>query len=101
MLIPTILNEGLEFTRIDRIPPTVGATHNYMQIVWITVQCVLDAIVAYNVTESFLQLRRDCVFTCVHVRYLGMTQSLRKLLPCLIGHVVRFTNVYAPDATFR
>ena len=96
VLVSAVSDVRLQDLRVDRVPPTMGASDYDVKVARVDVQVVLHPIVADHLAESILQLGRDRVLAGVHMRHLGVLQPLRKLGPRLMGDVVRLTNVQAP-----
>lgn len=73
------------------------ALNDGIQIFWVAVHGVLVAVVADGRPDLLLELRRDSVFRHVHVRDLGVGESVGELLPRLALHLVSFPEVQAPN----
>lgn len=100
-LIPAILYVRLQDFGIDRIPPTVGTADNHIKIIWVIMHVVFCTVVPDHIADFFFYLGCDSVFTCIHVGNFGVSESLGKLSPCFVRHIVRLPNVQTPDLALR
>ena len=75
----------------------MSALNDNVQVLRVAVHVVLLPVDADNLPYFILELSIDCVFTGVHVSYIGTPQPPGEFLPSTRLHVVRFTNVDAPD----
>mmetsp|Transcript_32048 Transcript_32048/g.94302 ORF Transcript_32048/g.94302 Transcript_32048/m.94302 type:complete len:243 (-) Transcript_32048:2162-2890(-) len=93
-LLPQIRAKDLG---IDWVPPAMGALDDDIEVIRVDVHLVLRSVVADRQPDVILQIIGDGMLAGIHVRHLGLLQTLGEFLPCPILNVVRFTNIQAPN----
>ena len=99
MLVSRFLDIWPQHLGIDRIPPTVSALSNDVQVTGVDMSIVLRSVSSNCFTNLVLHFTSDCVFRGIHVRNLRPFQTLREFFPGFVRHVVRFANIQTPNLT--
>lgn len=86
---------------IDRVPPTMRALDNGINVGRIVMPMVFVPIQPNRFPDLILELRRNGVLRRIHVRYIRVGEALGKLFPSLHLYLVGFTNVETPNFTRR